>query len=136
MEDKLPFDFIYDGNEVNDFVPQEEEIVKALFRMRSRKAPGLSRISIDHIKKWYKLSHPKEGDEKVAEDIFEKTLECWKLVIKLVQLGIGKGGIPKAFYHGILVLIPKNEMGEVRGIDLLESIHKILSQIINLRLLI
>ena len=42
--------------------------------------------------------------------------------------------IPRAFTKGILVIIPKDDMGGVRGIGLLECIHKLISQIINLRL--
>ena len=40
----------------------------------------------------------------------------------------------EAFSYGVLVIIPKDDKGGVRGIGLLESIHKIISQIINLRL--
>ena len=48
--------------------------------------------------------------------------QCWK------------GEIPKGFYYGIFVIIPKDEVGGVREVGLLEAIHKIISQIINIRL--
>ena len=52
----------YNGEAVRDSTPDEGEIIKALFRSRSKKSPGLTRISIDHIKEWYKTAHPKEGE--------------------------------------------------------------------------
>ena len=44
------------------------------------------------------------------------------------------GTIPTAFTVGVLVIIPKDDKGGVRGIGLLESIHKLISQIINIRM--
>ena len=41
LTDELPFNFKYDGKRVNDEVPDAEEIRRAVFRMRSRKAAGL-----------------------------------------------------------------------------------------------
>ena len=61
----LPFTFEYDGDTVEDSVPSEEEIHSALFKMRSRKAPGLTTIRVDHLKEWYKLSHPERRDQVV-----------------------------------------------------------------------
>ena len=96
--------------------------------MQSRKAPGLSQISIDDIKEWYHLAFPTEG--KVNGD----ARAVWMLIVELIQGYIEFGNIPDVFYFGFLVLIPKNEKEEVRGVGLLESIHKIVSQIINLRI--
>ena len=124
--DELPYDFEYNGDDVNDEIPTEEEIRRALFRMRSRKAPGLTQISIDDIKGWYNRAYPKAGEAD------ENARKIWELVVELIQGCIEKGDIPDAFFYGVLVLIPKNDKGEVRGIGLLESIHKIISQIINL----
>ena len=42
--------------------------------------------------------------------------------------------MPDAFKLGILVLTPKEDKGAVRGIGLLDVIHKIISQIINLQM--
>ena len=41
MSDECPFDFEYNREPVDDSIPEEEEIRRALFRIRSRKAPGL-----------------------------------------------------------------------------------------------
>ena len=60
MTDEIPLDFEYNGEMVKDEVPDEEEIRAALFKMRNRKAPGLTRISVDVVKKWYRLANPEE----------------------------------------------------------------------------
>ena len=41
------------------------------------------------------------------------------------------GDVPRAFLHAILVIMRKDNVGGVRGIGLLEVIHKLISQIIN-----
>ena len=51
-----------------------------------------------------------------------------------MQACITEGEIPSAFSYGILVIIPKDDKGGVRGIGLLESVHKVISQIINVRM--
>ena len=124
----VPFDFDYEGREVDDSVPHDDEIRRALFRMRSRKAPGLSRVSVDLLKSWYTRAHPREGDPE------PRAAELWRIVVDIVQTCLNDGVPPTAFRMGILVLIPKNESGDVRGIGLLEAVHKLVSTIVNLRM--
>ena len=54
--------------------------------------------------------------------------------MKIVKEAIGHGKVPTAFSTGTLVIIPKDDKGGVRGIGRLEVIHKLISQVINLRL--
>ena len=63
LTNELPFPIEYKGEEVDDSIPDEEEIRKALFRMRNKKAPGLMTITTEHMKLWYRLSHPKKGEK-------------------------------------------------------------------------
>jgi len=49
-------------------------------------------------------------------------------------LVFAEGEIPKAFSESILVLIPKAEQGQFRGIALLEIPYKVISSIIDTRL--
>ena len=129
LSNDLPFDFEYDGNMVKDSVPDEEEIKVALFKMRSQKAPGLSRISVDELKAWYRLAHPDTGDTEVDPSDVER----WKTIVRIIQ-DCFNGITPTAFTIGVLVIIPKDDKGGVRGIGLLESIHKFISQVINIRM--
>ena len=96
--------------------------------MRSRKAPGLSKVTVDHIKTWYKAAYPEKGDGD------ENALHLWEIVADIVQQCFATGDVPRSFYFGVLVIIPKDDVGGVRGIGLLEVIHKVVSQIINLRM--
>ena len=45
-----------------------------------------------------------------------------------------KGTAPMAFQLGTLIIIPKDDKGGVRGIGLLESVHKLILAVINLRM--
>ena len=42
-----PIDFEYSGEDVDDSTPDKEEIIRALFKMRNRKAPGMTKITAD-----------------------------------------------------------------------------------------
>ena len=55
----------YEGNEVDDSIPEEKEIIEALFRLKNRKAPGLTGITVEHLKGWYRLANPE--DEKTID---------------------------------------------------------------------
>ena len=131
MLDELPYPIIYDGPPVNDEISNECEIHNALYKMRNRKSPGLTKITVDLLKEWYTLSHPPQEAE-VPPD--KEAMENWNKVVLIIQQSIRDGNIPEAFFLGILVLIPKNTLGDVRGIGLLDAIHKLISTIINIRL--
>ena len=55
-------DILCKGDDVDDLIPEEMEVVKALFHLNNRKAPGMTGITADFLKTWYYMSHPKEGD--------------------------------------------------------------------------
>ncbi len=56
----------------------------------------------------------------------------WYLIIQLVQHAFTTGVVPTCARSNTLVLIPKPEPGQVRGIRLLEPIWKLVSAIINM----
>ena len=122
FKDELPFDFDYKQDLVVDYVLNEEEIKFALFKMRNRKAPGLSRISVNVLKQWYRDAQPENDDKAVTPS----ALQRWDTTVKIIQ-DCFRGEIPTAFTLGALVIIPKDDNGGVRGIGLLESIHKLIS---------
>ena len=101
---------------------------KALQKMRNNKAPGLTGISVDDMKEWYEDAFPEEGEGT------KESLKRWKLVTEIIRICWTSGDIPEAFFYGVLVIIPKDDKGGVRGIGLLETIHKLISQIINMRM--
>ena len=40
----------YEGNDVDDSIPEEKEIIKALFKLKNRRAPGLTGITVEQLK--------------------------------------------------------------------------------------
>ena len=110
---------------MDDSILEEKEIIEALFKLKNRKAPGLIGITVEQLKGWYRLAHPE--DEKVLDKKAERN---WNLIIKIIQKCFEEGKFPDAFKYGVLVLIPKDDMGGVRGIGLLETLHKLMSSII------
>ena len=84
------------------------------YLMRKRNTPGPTKITVDLLKKWYKLSDSLE-DLEIPPD--EEALFNWNKFVHLVQQFIRYEDIPEAFFLGILVLIPKKIeiMSEVYG---------------------
>jgi Reverse transcriptase (RNA-dependent DNA polymerase) len=99
------------------------EIKKAMKRMRLGKAPGATRIRTEHLRKWMEGA---ETDENAREQ--------WKKVVEIVQQAFKGQPLPSSFGTGILVLIPKGEPDQFRGIALLEVVYKLVSTIVNARL--
>ena len=58
LEDGLPFDFEYDWDQISDGVPSDGELCIALSQIRNRKATGLSGLSVDTLKEWYRGAYP------------------------------------------------------------------------------
>ena len=122
------------GFSIPDEIPEEEEIRKALGRMRRGKAPGPSAIKVDDLKDWaagYEagVTAEKEGYE-LDPDMHKRAMH-WMLVVVLIQTIFQEGRVPEAFRHAVLVLIPKTEPSKYRGIALLESLYKLCSSVIN-----
>jgi hypothetical protein len=111
--------------EICDDVPTEEEVKTAIRTMKQNKSPGASGIRVEHLRLWM------EGAMHEERPIFVKE---WEKVLKLVKMAFTGVDIPSSFCNGILVLIPKTVPGEYRGIALLEVIYKLISSIINRRL--
>jgi hypothetical protein len=115
---------------INDEPPNENEVVKALKRLRLGKSPGASGIRAEDLRRWHRLARePDEDEEPLLVNV-----RRWEKILKLLNLAFTAGEVPKAFCNGILVLIPKSSPGEYRGIALLEIIYKLMSTIINSRL--
>jgi uncharacterized protein (DUF433 family) len=113
--------------DIDDSAPKEEEIVKALFKMKLRKTPGDSGITIEDIKGWYHKAW-------ISEDRTEEDIIIWEKVVEIIMLAFTTGNIPSSFYNTILVRVPKPGNKGYRGIALLETIYKVMSMIIHRRL--
>jgi Reverse transcriptase (RNA-dependent DNA polymerase) len=108
-----------------DKPPTEEELIASINTMKLNKSPGASGIRVEHLREW------KEGATRLTNPIF---LEEWTKLLKIIEMAFTGVDIPSSFCNGILVLFPKNVSGEYRGIALLEVLYKLISSIINRRL--
>ena len=116
--------------DINDGPPTEAEVVESLMTLRNHRAAGATGITAENLKDWHADARP--GDPEVEPNPLAVTL--WEKTLEIVELAFVDGIVPKAFTHGILVLIPKDKPGEFRGIALLEIIYKLISAIINRRI--
>jgi retron-type reverse transcriptase len=114
-----PIPIHYHGNALDDSTPDEEEIRKAVQRLKAGKAPGPSGLRIDVIKQW------------MAERATKP--DPWNKFVHLLTHCFDTGEIPQSTCFSTLVLIPKSD-GGVRGIGLLESVWKVISMIIKERM--
>ncbi len=66
---------------------------------------------------------------------WESTPAVWYLILQLVQHAFTTGVVPTCVRSNMLVLIPKPKPRQVCGIGLLEPIWKLISAIVNMRLM-
>ena len=111
-----------------DSAPEEPEIIKALKKLKNGKSPGASGISVDEMKTWYFKA-------RLSEHTTIEDTTKWNNIIKIVQIAFKEGTVPVALKRGILKLLPKPRSNGFRGIALLESIYKLISMIIHLRIM-
>jgi hypothetical protein len=109
---------------VKDEIPDEEEIIDTLMSMKLGKSPGASGIRVENLRCWLKMAQREEEPDRTL----------WEKVVQIVKLAYSGADIPQTFVIGVLVLIPKGD-GNQRGIALLETIYKLISAMINRRLL-
>ena len=109
-------------------IPDEAEIVASLKKLKNRRAPGASGITVEDLKKYYYNATISEKKDEVAIKIRHN-------IINIIQIAFRVGNVPTAFTQGTLVLIPKPGTDNFRGIALLETIYKIVSMIIHRRLI-
>ena len=121
--DRETLEIEYDGKDVDDLIPEEVDTKEALFKLRNRKAPGLTGITVEHMKSWYRLSHPEDEEMEINKGAERN----WNIIVRIIQTCFKEGNFPDAFQYGVLVLIPKDDVGGVRGIGLLETLHKLAS---------
>ena len=112
---------------VEDSPPTEQEVCAALKGMKCGKSPGGSGMRVEHLKEWMNGAH-------AGEHVDPMKAEAWAKVLELVELAFTGKPLPSSFSNGILVLIPKGEPGQYRGIALLEVIYKLVSMIIHINI--
>ena len=116
---------------IRDDAPSEDEVIDAVHKLSTNKAAGATGLKADDLKDWLRKAHPIDPELKPDPD----AIELWEKVLEIVRLAFVEGVMPKTFAEGIFILIPKSDAGEYRGIALLEILYKVISSIVNSRLL-
>ena len=83
----------YVNYDINDEMPNELEIIKALNKLKNGKSPGASGISVDNLKSWYKKA-------RILDEPKEKDIKLWKNVVNIIQRAFTEGEVPNAFTNG------------------------------------
>jgi exonuclease III len=108
---------------VNDGLPDIAEIKLAITRLRNGRAPGSSGIRAEDLRHWVTMHEEQFGDKTPFDTLCE-----------LVKSAFMDRDLPQDLHVAILVLLPKPNSTEFRGIGLLDTIWKFISSIINERM--
>ena len=113
----------HNQTQVVDTIPDKKEIKIALRGMKLNKSPGCTGIAVEDLRLW------------MAESENEIPLrDRWDKVVEVIQSTFTRTTLPQVFGIGILVLIPKNDQNQFRGIALLDVMYKLISRIIHTRI--
>ena len=86
----------------------------------------------EDLKSW--LAGVEAEEEQGEEGGMEGAGDTWRLFVELVQSVWETGEIPRQLRYIIVVLIPKGNSGDYRGIGLMEPIWKVIEGCIERRL--
>jgi hypothetical protein len=82
---------------IDDSIPQEAEIAAGVRRLKRNKAPGVSKMTANHLKDWMKQAlDPEEGKEPVRQP--------WDTLVQLIQHIWDTGELPTELTWSIQVL--------------------------------
>ena len=112
--------------------PSREDINKSREEYIQQYNPGATGLKAEDLKDWLNKACPTNPELEPYPD----AIELWEKVLEIVRLDFVEDVMPKIFAEGIFVLIPKSDAGEYRGIVLLEILYKVISSIVNSRLLV
>ena len=110
--------------DINDDIPTEDEIERHVNRLRAGKAPGHTKMRADDLKAWL--------DAAKREEMPDGT--NWCRLVWLVQEVFRTGVLPAGLAWSTMVLLPKGS-GGFRGIGLLEIVWKLITSIMNGRIM-
>ena len=112
--------------QIDDNIPSVDEIIKQVKHLHNNKAPGFTGMRAEDIKFWA-TEYEENTDDNKEHLPFSK-------LIKIIQTCFATGTLPKALHISTLVLIPKPNSRDYRGIGLLEILWKLMTAIIDNRL--
>ena len=118
----------------DDFAPSDEEIRRAVRKSNNGRAGGATQMRVEDLKCWLRGAEAEEKAESEGEEGHVGKGDTWRLLVRLIQHVWETGEIPQQLLRIIIVLIPKGNSGDYRGIGLLEVIWKVIERILDGRL--
>ena len=110
------------------------ELRRATKKAGNGRTGGASKMRAEDLKAWLRGMENEEEAAKKGESGYTGAGDRWRLLVKLCEQVWETGSIPRQMLLTIVVLIPKGNSGEFRGIGLLEVIWKLLERVLDERL--
>merc|ERR1712127_458508 len=85
-------------------------------------------------KTWLRGVEDEEWAQRKGEEGHQGKGDTWRLLLKLIRHIWDTGEIPRQMLLTIVVLIPKGNSGNYRGIGLLEVIWKVIERVLDERI--
>ena len=122
--------------DVDDLVPNEDEIAEAVKKLRRNRSGGASGMRAEHLKGWLAASNggklaEEKGEEKTEAE--EEGGDLWGKLVELMQTAFREVEMAEEATWQTVVLIPKGKK-EYIGIGLVEFTWKVVAAILHLRL--
>ena len=120
-------------------VTTEDEIEKAVKKLRSNISRGALEMQAEHLKEWLtaskreKIEAAEKGEGKTDGEEGGPTEPHWENLVELIQTAFREGELAKEAMWQAVVLIPKGKQ-DYRGVVLLEGMWKVVAAILNRRL--
>ena len=111
---------------MNDEHQADEEARRVVKRSHNGHLGGVSKMRAEDLKTWLKGVENKEQVREKGEDGYKGVGDTWRLCLKLTRHIWDMGEILRQILLTIIVLIPKGNSGNYRGIGLLEVIWKLI----------
>merc|ERR1712194_757062 len=119
---------------INDVMPSDSEIRGVVKALRNGRAGNTRGMKAEHLKQWLGMAESEEKARAEGDDGYEGRGDTWRIFVRLVQHVWETGDIPQQMRWVVVVLLPKGNSGDFRGIGLLDPCWKVLEKILDGRL--
>ena len=129
-----PIPTIIERPPLDDTHPSDEEIRRAVKKSRNGRSGGASKMRAEDLKTWLHMAECEEEAQEKGVDAYRHASSAWRMVVELIQQVWDTGEIPRQMLLTIVVLIPKGNSGDYRGIGLLKVIWKVIERVMDKRM--
>jgi hypothetical protein len=123
-----------DRAHLQDEAPPDGELRAAVKTLRNGRSGGGTNMRAEDLKRWLERAKAEEEAKRAGTEGLQGAGDTWRLFVRLVQHIWDTGEIPQKMLLTIIVLIPKGNSGDFRGIGLLEVVWKVIERVIDARM--